>query len=80
MANQFEGPLPGRKLQSACLAASEQMATNANQRDNAAIGCSSVEEADLEPSPVTGGSAALTDATHGEIQSGWTRAKLEPDF
>jgi hypothetical protein len=52
------------------------MATNANQRDNAAIGCSSVEEEDLEPSPVTGGSAALTDATRGESQSGWTRAKL----
>jgi hypothetical protein len=86
LGNPFEGPSPNRKRaqSSTHLAASGQMAPDAAVSDR------SVEEDDgrgeqhSKPSLCTRRSAALThpvqeEPTRGEIPSGWTHAKLEPD-
>jgi hypothetical protein len=78
---------------STCLAKIGHMAASANQRDNAAGSCSSLEtdcgcdEENAKPSLVAAASSALTGSDQDQefvqeeatILSGWARVKLEPD-
>jgi hypothetical protein len=91
-SDRFECPSTNRKRPSTCLAESEQMnASRTNQRGKADTGrCSSVEEdgggrdeADSSRALIASypdqGGVPEEATTPGEIPSGWTRVKLEPD-
>ena len=96
-SHRFECLSPAsRKRSRSCLAESGQIAARTNQRDNATVSCSSVEEDagrdEEDPRPPLVTSSTLIDSDPSQevvpeeappdayLPPNWTHIKLEPDW